>query len=54
MGNLSLSQLIVIVVLSILLFGDISKIKKKLSHILTRLDLSKISTIKKKNRKKGS
>ena len=53
MTNLSLSQLIVLILFLILLFGDISKIKNIFKLFTKNFDLRKIS-IKKKNRKKGS
>ena len=53
MTTISLSQLVIIILLLILLFGDISHMKKILKNFLTQLNVRKISTTK-KNRKKGS
>nr|QTI83189.1 TatA protein [Minutocellus polymorphus] len=53
MSNLSLGQLIIILLLLVLLFGDLSKIKQAFSSLSDQLSLRKIS-VKRKNRKKGS
>ena len=53
MNNLSIGQLIIIALLLILLFGDLSKIKQTFRSISDQLSLRKIS-VKKRNRKKGS
>ena len=49
MGTIGISQVIVIVLILVLLFGDLSKIKKKLSFRVTNN-----SEKTQKNRKKGS
>jgi len=43
MGNISFGQIIIIILISILIFGDISKIKKKISTLI-----EKKNTFKKK------
>jgi Sec-independent protein translocase protein TatA len=52
MGNLSFSQLLVIICFCILVFGDISKIQKRIIATLKKYKVYEFS--KKKNRKKGS
>ena len=52
MGNLSFSQLLVIIILWILIFGDVSKIRKRVIRVLKKYKIYEFS--KKKDRKKGS
>jgi Sec-independent protein translocase protein TatA len=51
MGNFSLGQLIILILLILLAFGDFSKLTKSLKHFLNKHQF--INT-EKKNRKKGS
>nr|YP_010242147.1 TatA protein [Minutocellus polymorphus]QTI83148.1 TatA protein [Minutocellus polymorphus] len=53
MNNISFGQLIIIALLLVLLFGDLSKIKQVFGSLKDQLSLRK-TLIKKKNRKKGS
>jgi Sec-independent protein translocase protein TatA len=53
MSNVSLSQLLIIILLAIFLFGDVSNIIKSLTDFVKRFNAHKIF-IKKKDRKKGS
>jgi Sec-independent protein translocase protein TatA len=42
MGKISISQIIIIVLLSFLVFGDISKLKKKLKIVIQKNNLFKV------------
>ena len=53
MNNISFGQLVIIALLLVLLFGDLSKIKQVFGSLKDQLSLRK-TLIKKKNRKKGS
>ena len=51
MGNFSLGQLIILILLILLAFGDFSKLTKSLKHFLNKHQF--INTEKKKTGKKG-
>lgn len=51
MGNFSLGQLIILILLSMLAFGDFSKLAKSVKHFLSK---HQFIITEKKNRKKGS
>ena len=52
MGNLSFSQLLLVIFFCILVFGDISRIQKRAIAMLKKYKIYEFS--KTKNRKKGS
>ena len=51
MSNFSLSQLVILLIIIFLVFGDFSKIQKNIKTILNN---RKLQATKKKHRKKGS
>ena len=52
MGNLSIGQLLILIVISILMFGDLTKVIKNLTLFVK--NNSFFTSLQKKNRKKGS
>jgi len=52
MGNLSIGQLLILIFIGILIFGDLSKIIKNLTLFLKKQNI--LNIFEKKNRKKRS
>lgn len=51
MNNISFGQLIILLILGFLFFGDITNLTKNITNFIKRHELTKL--LKKKNRKKG-
>lgn len=52
MGNLSIGQLLILIIICILMFGDLTKVTKNITMFIKNHRF--FTFIQKKNRKKGS
>lgn len=52
MNNISFGQLLILLIIGFLFFGDLTTLTKNITNFIKRYELNKL--LKKKNRKKGT